>query len=366
MTGVRFRDAWERKGLIGKLLWFLLVPASSVYLLLVYIRNALYSLGWMPVHTLPRPVISIGNLTVGGTGKTPSCLWLAGELEKRGFKVAILSRGYRRRQSKPLILDARGDLAGTRRVSLDISAAGDEPFMMARVYGQLIGIGKNRYQTAQNLLSQRNVDVFLLDDGYQHRQLKRDVDLLLLGIDCRGSVLPAGPFRESIKSLRRADYFLITGAAEAWRSLIPRDGDERCFAGSLRSVALVGFESDHWKKYPLSLLYRSKILTVTGIADTTGFYRMIHEWEGEIVETLEFPDHHSYSARDWQQINRLSRRIDLIITTEKDMVKFICFPFPKDKLLALRVAMAVENGDALVNALAQKITVTTERTTPLK
>jgi tetraacyldisaccharide-1-P 4'-kinase len=93
---------------------------------------------------------------------------------------------------------------------------------------------------------------------------------------------------------------------------------------------------------------------------------MIHEWEGEIVETLEFPDHHSYSARDWQQINRLSRRIDLIITTEKDMVKLIYFPFPKDKLLALRVAMAVENGDSLVNALAQKIAATTERTTPVK
>jgi tetraacyldisaccharide 4'-kinase len=366
MTGLRFRDAWERKGPIGKLLWSLLVPASSVYLLLVHIRNALYSLGWMPVRALPRPVISIGNLTVGGTGKTPSCLWLAGELEKRGFKVAILSRGYRRSRSKPLILNARGDRAEARKASLDSSAAGDEPFMMAHVYGQLIGIGKNRYQTAQDLLSQRNVDVFLLDDGYQHRQLKRDVDLLLLGIDCNGSVLPAGPFRESLKSLRRADYFLITGAAEAWKSLIPRDGDERCFAGALRSVALIGFESDHWKEYPLSLLYRSKILTVTGIADTTGFYRMIHEWEGEIIETLEFPDHHSYTARDWQQINRLSRRIDLVITTEKDMVKLIRFPFPKDKLLALRVAMAVENGDALVNALAKKITATTTSRAPVR
>jgi tetraacyldisaccharide-1-P 4'-kinase len=148
--------------------------------------------------------------------------------------------------------------------------------------------------------------------------------------------------------------------------LIPHDGDERCFAGSLRSVALIGFDSNRWKEYPLSLLYRSKILAVTGIADTRGFYRMIHEWEGEIVDTLEFPDHHSYSARDWQRINRLSRHIDLVITTEKDIVKLMSFPFAKDKLLALRVAMAVENGDVLVNALAARIAMTTEKTSPIK
>jgi tetraacyldisaccharide 4'-kinase len=366
MTGVRIRDAWERKGLTGKLQWILLVPLSSVYLFLVHIRNALYSLGWIRIRALPRPVISIGNLTVGGTGKTPSCLWLAHELEKRGFKVAILSRGYRRRRSKPLILDARNDLSGDGEGKLDISAAGDEPFMMSRVYGQVVGIGINRYQTAQDLLSKRNVDVFLLDDGYQHRQLRRDVDLLLLGMDCRGCVLPAGPFREPIQSLRRADYFLITGAVETWRPLVPRDGDKRCFAGSLRSVALIGFDSNRWKEYPLSLLYRSKILAVTGIADTRGFYRMIHDWEGEIVDSLEFPDHHSYSARDWQQINRLSRHIDLVITTEKDIVKLIAFPFAKDKLLALRVAMAVENGDVLVNALAARIAATREKTAPIR
>src|SRR5919109_1398136 len=154
MTGVRIRDAWDRKGLTGKLQWLLLVPLSSVYLLLVHIRNALYSLGWIRIHALPRPVISIGNLTVGGTGKTPSCLWLARELENRGFKVAILSHGYRRKGSKPLILDAWNALSGTGEGKLDILAAGDEPFMMARVYGQIVGIGRNRYQTAQDLLSQ--------------------------------------------------------------------------------------------------------------------------------------------------------------------------------------------------------------------
>jgi tetraacyldisaccharide-1-P 4'-kinase len=103
------------------------------------------------------------------------------------------------------------------------------------------------------------------------------------------------------------------------------------------------------------LLYRSKILTVTGIADPRGLYGLIHEWEGEIVDTLEFPDHHTYTARDWQQINRVGRLADLIITTEKDILKLVRFPFAKDKLLALRVAMSVEKGAALIEAIVERI-----------
>ena len=106
---------------------------------------------------------------------------------------------------------------------------------------------------------------------------------------------------------------------------------------------------------PLTLLYRSKIVTVTGIADPRYFYRLVYDWDGEIVETLEFPDHHTYTARDWQEINRVSRRVDLIITTEKDIVKLAEFPFAKDKLLALRVALSVENGDALIDAIVEKL-----------
>jgi tetraacyldisaccharide 4'-kinase len=106
-------------------------------------------------------------------------------------------------------------------------------------------------------------------------------------------------------------------------------------------------------------------LAVTGIADPRGFYRMIHDWEGQIVETLEFPDHHSYSARDWQQMNRLSRHVDLVVTTEKDILKLVRFPFAKGKLLALRVEMAVEKSEILVNAVVERIRKPTERETVL-
>jgi tetraacyldisaccharide 4'-kinase len=130
---------------------------------------------------------------------------------------------------------------------------------------------------------------------------------------------------------------------------------ETWFPASVQPSALVGLESNRWKEYPLNLLYGSKILVVSGVANPAGLYRIIQEWEGEIVETLEFPDHHPYTATDWQRINRVARNAELVVTTEKDLVKLIRFPFAKDKLLALKVRLMVENGAALVDALAARI-----------
>jgi tetraacyldisaccharide 4'-kinase len=205
------------------------------------------------------------------------------------------------------------------------------------------------------MLRKANVDVFILDDGFQHRRVKRNVDVLLLGADASGWVLPAGPFREPRRNFRRADFLLSTAGNGAWNSVMARGRANASFEAALRPVALIGVGARGCKEFPLTLLYRSKILTVTGVADPRGLYRLIHEWEGEIVETLEFPDHHCYTARDWQQINRMGRLVDLIITTEKDILKLARFPFAKDKLLALRVAMTVENGSDLVNAIVERI-----------
>jgi tetraacyldisaccharide 4'-kinase len=296
----------------------------------------------------------VGNLTVGGTGKTPTCLWLANALTQRGFKVGILSRGYRRNEKRAAVL-----LPSTDMVKLDNEAelqrTGDEPLMMARIYHQTIAVGANRVRSAAELLRQQEVDVFVLDDGFQHRQVHRDVDLLLLGQDSSGWLLPAGPFREPKRNLRRADFLLTTAIGGAWSSAIPAERGSVAFTAALRPVSLIGFSSFGSREFPLTLLYRSKILTVTGIADPRGLYRLIHEWEGEIVETLEFPDHHHYTAADWQQISRMARLVDLIITTEKDILKLTRFPFAKDKLLALRVALEIDNGTSLVDAIVDRI-----------
>lgn len=234
-------------------------------------------------------------------------------------------------------------------------AAGDEPVMMARVYGLTVSVAKNRYQAGLELLAKKNMDVLILDDGFQHRKLKRDFDLVLLGEDVPGSLLPCGPFREPTRSLRRADCFLVTGAAERWQRWIRANGGRPSFQAVLQPQALIGFESDQRKEYPLTLLYRSKILAVAGIAKPAKFYQTIHEYDGDIVDTLEYPDHHDYSAADWQQINRIARDVDLIVTTEKDILKLVRFPFARGKLLALRVAMAVAQEEGLLDLVISAI-----------
>ncbi len=349
------RSVWERRGITGKAGWLFLVPFSWIYRLGVQFRNLSYRGGWIRAQALDRPVISIGNLTVGGTGKTPTCLWLAQQLSERGLKVAVLSRGYKRGESRSVILTPDDKALNPAHAAAEIAAAGDEPFLMARMYGQTVAVGIDRNEAARELLRHREVDVFILDDGFQHRRLKRDADLLLLGNDASGSLLPCGPFREPKRAGRRADFFLVTGAHEKWNRFLQSQRARGVYSGSLRASTLVGFESNRWKEYPLSLLHRSRILAVSGIAQPGNFYSIIHEWEGEIIDTFEFRDHHDYTAADWQQINRRGHYADIILTTEKDLIKLIRFPFAKDKLLALRVTMDVEDGAGLIQALMERI-----------
>lgn len=359
MNGRWIRRVWGHKDPLGFLFWLLFLPFSFLYGLGIRIRNSFYHLGWLPSKSLSCAVVSVGNLTVGGTGKTPAALWLARELESRGYRVAILSRGYKRRGKEPVILEPGFKQSFTDgEEPLD---AGDEPMMMARVFGQRVGVGKKRHEVGEKILRDGAVDALILDDGFQHRQLQRDIDLLLLGADWNGWLLPAGPFREPKSALRRAHFYLITGSREKWETLLRSRPRQAIFFASLEAKALFGLEGEQWKAYPLSLLDRSRILAVSAIANPTPFYRMIHDWEGEIVDSIEFPDHHHYTTKDWQRINRAARNADLIVTTEKDMVKLIRFPFARDKLLALRVEMVVENGTSLLGLVEETIQARSKR-----
>lgn len=355
MSSWWIRCVWERKGIGGKLVWLCLLPFSWIYRFIIQVRNWLYGRGWLHVRSVDRPVISVGNLTVGGTGKTPACVWLAQELVKQGLQVVILSRGYKRRESQPVILDLKTVASSAPNSTIDVAVAGDEPYMMARMYGLTVAVGKDRYASAEEALRRHGADVFILDDGFQHRRLKRDVDVLLLGHHSAGWMLPCGPFREPKGAVRRADFVLVTDAQEQWNSFLGRNARPPCYSGSLKAETLITYQSNQWQERPLSMLYRSRILAVSAIGNPAGFYGTIREWEGEVVDTLEYPDHHEYTARDWQDINRRGHQVDLILTTEKDLVKLIRYPFARDKLLALRVAMAIQDGAALIQAVLNRI-----------
>ena len=356
MDAAWIRGVWDGRGGMARLLIPFLWLLSLGYRVASEVRNLFFRFGLKRSRALGCPVISVGNLTVGGTGKSPTCLWLAQELRQHGFRVAVLSRGYGRQSTDSVIL--RGESSTNplvAKINEDVLRAGDEPAMMHYLYGVTVGVGADRFVTAQRLMENAVVDLVILDDGFQHRQIQRDVDLLLLGKDFNGRLLPLGPFREGRGNLRRADFLLATARTDEWRKRLPMDRRQQFFTGKHVATDLLGFGDSRWKIFPLSTLYKSKVLVVSGIADPSGLYEAIHEWEGEIVDTLVYPDHHIYASNDWQQISRMGRNADLVITTEKDILKLIRYPFAKDKLLALRVAMTIENGDALIGQMVARL-----------
>jgi tetraacyldisaccharide 4'-kinase len=227
--------------------------------------------------------------------------------------------------------------------------------MMARIFGLTVAVGKSRYQAAAEILKAGAVDVFLLDDGFQHRQLARDVDLLLLGSDFEGWMLPAGPFREPKAALGRADCLLVTDARDAWQRVVGKNHRQPVFYGSLQPQALVALESDRWREHSLGRLAQRKVLAVMGIANPEPFCRMIELSKGQIVETMAFPDHHHYTAKDRRRIARAAGNVDLVVTTEKDILKLVGFSFAGKELLALRVAMIVDSGAVLIQSMVERI-----------
>ena len=206
--------------LLGSPIRFLLIPFSWFYGASVWIRNRFYELGVFKARRLPCQVISVGNIVVGGTGKTPAVIAIAKHLEKEKMRVAILLRGYKRQSREKVTIVSDGET-----VCASLRESGDEAYMMARhLSGIPIVVSRQRYQAGQVALERLGVDILLLDDGFQHRQLTRDIDIVtvpahsVVGLQAapeypfgnRARLLPAGSLREPPTSLRRANIILLT------------------------------------------------------------------------------------------------------------------------------------------------------------
>lgn len=346
--------AWNRPGALGGAISTALVPAAIAYGAGVRVRNFLYDRGWRRVARVAVPVLSVGNLTVGGTGKTPVVVWLAEELERRGYSVGVLSRGYGRRSRGTRVVALGG------RPLVDVEMSGDEPAMIGRrIRGPVVVAG--RRAAGARVAIERGARVLLLDDGFQHRAIARDFDLLLVDDERpvgNGWPLPSGPLREPVRGAARADAVLVVdrrlrgaedGAAGSWAhaNLFPRP----CHRGGLVPRALVWPDGDTWTEEPLVRLAGQRIVVVTGIVGPQALYAMVQQWEGQIVNALEFPDHHWYDRDDFATIRKAAREADLIVTTEKDLVKLERFPFVRGGLMALRLGVAVEGAAELLAAI---------------
>jgi len=310
----------KRRSPPDRVVLFLLLLCSWPYAVIMRLRSLFYRCGILPSRTLPRPVISVGNLVVGGTGKTPMTIWIASYLMQRGKKVAVLTRGYGGRMEGQVAVVADG----SRRL-LEPLDAGDEPCLLAdQLPGLIVIMGSDRYRAGCLALERFNPDIFILDDGFQHQRLKRDLDILLmdrakpLG---NGRTFPAGLLREPAAAAGRAQLVIFTrsdGTDPAGLGL-PR-GLARCHA----SHHLAGFISGSQAELkPFSELGGKRGLAFAGIADPESFFNALEAEGVVLVATLAFPDHTVYGEEECAALARLykSSRADFLITTAKDGIK---------------------------------------------
>jgi tetraacyldisaccharide 4'-kinase len=295
-------------------------------------------------------VISMGNLTTGGTGKTPAAISLAREARLRGRRPCILTRGYRGRAKGPVVVTPDKDAA----------LVGDEPLLMARLLGDIPVVkGADRYASAMHALNtvSPTPDLFILDDGFQHRRLHRDLDILLM--NARNpfgnmKLLPAGSLREPVDRMQRADVIVITKSGEddteKLEEQIKKYGPNAHVFFSRHvptSVKLVAGGD-----YPIEWLSGRAVYAFSGIAEPGHFISILKNAGAKIAGSRAFRDHHAFTRRDIEKIEDEAGKIgvDWIITTEKDIMRLKDLALPGN-LLALGIEFTVDEGfyDLVVN-----------------
>jgi len=331
--------AWEPSTASERALRLALVPASLAYGAAVAIRNRLYDSGWLEQVRVDARVLSVGNLTVGGTGKTPAALWLAQALARRGHRVGIVARGYRKRRPGVVVVGVDG------RPLVSAEEGGDEAVMLAHRFAGPVLTGERRVDAAAEACARFGVDTIVLDDGFQHRALARDADLVLLASDeASRHLLPAGSRREPLGALARARALLVVGDGEPRSS--PAPGLPPQFQGRLVPTALV---DESWREAALAALGGARVVAVSGVARPERFIATLEQCGARVVEHVAFPDHHDYSPADVARIVSAGRAGELL-TTEKDLAKLAGRSGLED-LRGLRVMLQVDDGDRLVDLL---------------
>ncbi|MCS6952266.1 MAG: tetraacyldisaccharide 4'-kinase [Bryobacteraceae bacterium] len=306
---------------------------------------------------LATPVISVGNLSLGGTGKTPFVAWLADKLSGMGFRPAILTRGYGRRIRKDPLVVAAGE-------SVPAEQTGDEAQILIRSVCAPVGISGRRAAAGRVVEARFHPDVFLLDDGFQHWRLERDLDIVLLDglapFGSNGEVFPLGRLREPLEALRRADAVVVTRAEAA----CPRKGFEaavRRYNPSApvfysRVVPLYWEDTKTGHRWPPRELPFSRVGAFCGLGNPASFWRTLKRLGREPVFRAQFRDHHRYNEADWRRLRAqaLEERVEALLTTEKDACNF-SFAIPRDRhevrVCWLKIGIEVEQEDQLLELL---------------
>lgn len=309
----------------------LLLPLAGLFALIVRVRRSAYAHGWLASHAVPVPVIVVGNITAGGSGKTPLVIWLVDWLRAHGLRPGVISRGYGG--------SARGCVAV--RADSHASEVGDEPLLIQRKTQLPVVVGRDRVAAAHLLLSHHpEVDMLVSDDGLQHYRLQRQLEIAVVDAGTgygNGLPLPAGPLREPLSRLRDVD------------AVVQVDRGGQTNAASLSAYRANYTLGRAWRllapdeKVEIASLPRGPWLAVTGIGNPQGFYTLLTQ-QGWTFEQLTFPDHHAFAAADIPAGKP-------VVMTEKDAVKCAAFARPDWWVLQL----VVEPDDAFIAWLQTRI-----------
>lgn len=349
-----------------------LKAVSFVFAVVVHIRYALYHFGVIRRYPLGVQVISIGNVTAGGTGKTPVTEIFARTLAAENRKVAILSRGYRRKEAPwwqrifSQVIEPPLVVSDGKHVLLDAATGGDEPYMLAsNLPGVAVIVDRNRVKAGRYAIKRLGCNTLILDDGFQYQKLKHSIEVVLVDSTNpfgNGNMLPRGILREPARNLRRADIIFLTkcrGDVSRVKEEIRRYNTKAEIVECNHTPRVL---KDVWSKeeFPLSWLQGKTACTLSGIASPKGFENSLRRLGAKVVWCERYADHHRYEASEvLYALNRTADMgADALVTTEKDAVRFPRFETVPVKCLYLRIAIEIlageENFTQIINRICFK------------
>lgn len=325
---------WSRRGVLA----IVLLPLSLIFMLLAALRRGLYRAGVLRVQRLPVPVIVVGNIAVGGSGKTPVVAWLVDALREAGFRPGIVSRGYGGSVESVAVVPSDGDAA----------LFGDEPVLLARLTGCPLAIGRDRPAAGRALLEAHpEVDVLISDDGLQHYALMRDIEIVVVDEQVMGNGwrLPAGPLREGVARLAEVDLVIAHGALSA--ALRAATGAVPVVSMHLEGGMLERIDGS--ERRPLADFAGQRVHAVAGIGRPQRFFEQLAAAGLEVIEHA-FPDHHPYAPEDLHFEDAAPK-----VLTAKDAVKCAAFAPADTWVLPVRASIDATASQRIVEKLKHGI-----------